>query len=528
MLRHLLLSGTGAAVLLTALPAIAQDATDIDIAVNRLARSLDPADRTGNVDVRVYYSIYDTLIRRNFRDVPEVGVTLEPGLAESWTRPEPNVLEVTLRQGVTCHDGTPFNAEDVLFTFSPERLWGEDSFYSAGRIYFGHLESVEAVDDYTVRFTTTVADPIFEARLSSYTAFLVCDEAWTALADDRPFAEWMEAATEQMNWAPVGTGPYAAAGYRNNDFIRLERHDAYWGDAPAAASITFREVPEVAARVAGVVSGEYDMAVDIPTDQMGVVEQYDDIKSASVVLDNSHVLVFSQADPVLASRELRQALSYAIDRDLLRQALWNDENYTPNGHQLASFGDMYEADREGFTFDLERAQELVAASGYDGSPISFRLIPDYYLNGQEAAQILQEMWRAAGITVELEFVENFTAVRDEGAQIYAWSNTYRLPDPTGAIMANWGPDAAIQTRYGFFTPPEEFNTLAGEMFTTSDVAERKAKFQRMLDIFEDEAPMTILYNPVVTFIMRDDIEWTPYSLFFMDFRADNFQIGSDS
>ncbi|MEO0763332.1 MAG: ABC transporter substrate-binding protein, partial [Pseudomonadota bacterium] len=293
-------------------------------------------------------------------------------------------------------------------------------------------------------------------------------------------------------------------------------------------SVTFREVPEVAARVAGVVSGEYDMAVDIPPDQMGVVDQYDDIKSASVVLDNSHVLVFNQTDPVLASNELRQALSYAIDRDLLRQALWNDENYTPNGHQLPSFGDMYDAERAGFTFDLDRARDLVEASGYDGSPISFRLIPDYYLNGQEAAQILQEMWRAAGITVELEFVENFTAVRDEGAQIYAWSNTYRLPDPTGAIMANWGPNAAIQTRHGFFTPPEEFNMLAAAMFTTPDVAERRARFQRMLDIFEEEAPMTILYNPVVTFIMRDDIEWTPYSLFFMDFRADNFQIGSGS
>ena len=66
------------------------------------------------------------------------------------------------------------------------------------------------------------------------------------------------------------------------------------------------------------------------------------------------------------------------------------------------------------------------------------------------------------------------------------------------------------------------------MFTTADVDERRANFQRMLDIFEEETPMTILYNPVVTFIMSDDVQWTPYSLFFMDFRADNLQIASDS
>lgn len=537
MLKRLLLTASAAALIVGGHASVASAQSDtanadnrpeIDIAVNRLARSLDPGDRTGNVDVRVYYSIYDTLIRRNFRDVPDVGVNLEPGLAESWSRPEPNVVEVTLREGVVCHDGSPFDASDVVFTFSPERLWGEDSFYSAGRIYFGHLESVEAVDDYTVRFTTTVADPIFEARLSSYTSFVVCSEAWEALAQDGvPFAEWMEAAQEQMNWNPVGTGPYAAAGYRNNDFIRLEANEAYWGGAPAASAITFREVPEVAARVAGVVSGEYEMAVDIPPDQMGVLDQFDDITSASVVLDNSHVLVFNQADPLLSNRELRKALSYAVNRDLLRAALWDDQNYTPNGHQLASFGPMYNPERAGFTYDPDRARALLEEAGYDGEPISFRLIPGYYLNGQEAAQIMQEMWREVGLNVELEFVENFRAVRDEGAQIYAWSNTYRLPDPTGAIMANWGPEAAIQDRFGFFTPPEEFNELAQSMFTTADVEQRRANFQRMLDIFEDEAPMTILYNPVVTFIMNDDIQWTPYSLFFMDFRADNFQIASD-
>ena len=317
-------------------------APEIAVAVNKLARNLDPGRQTGNVDVRVYFSIYDTLIKRDFRNAPEVGVKLEPGLATSWSRPDARTLEVTLREAVVCHDGSPFNADDVVFTFSEERLWGAQSFYPRGRNYFSHLESVEKVDDRTVRFVTKAPDLILEERLTSYTSFIVCDEPWMAFQKDGvPFAEWMEAAFDEMKWAPVGTGPFKATGYRKNDFIRLEAHEGYWGGKPAVSAIEFKEVPEVSARIAGVVSGEYKMAVDIPPDQMQVVAGYDNVKSTSVSLDNTHVLVFNQADPVLADKNLRQAMSYAIDRDALRKALWNDENYTPNGHQLASFGAMY-------------------------------------------------------------------------------------------------------------------------------------------------------------------------------------------
>ena len=91
----------------------------LTIAVNELARSLDPGDRTGNVDVRIYYSIFDTLIRRDFaHPTPDGGANLVPGLAESWSWTTPTTFDVKLRKGVSCHDGNPFNANDVLATFS--------------------------------------------------------------------------------------------------------------------------------------------------------------------------------------------------------------------------------------------------------------------------------------------------------------------------------------------------------------------------------------------------------------------------
>jgi peptide/nickel transport system substrate-binding protein len=156
----------------------ADDRPTLTIAVNELARSLDPGENSGNVDVRIYYSIFDTLIRRDFaHPTSEGGAKLVPGLAQSWSWTTPTAFDVKLRRGVTCHDGNPFNADDVLATFSPERLWGPQAYYPDGQVYFGGLKSVEKIDDHTVRFNTAEHDAVLEHRLSSYMSFVICDEA---------------------------------------------------------------------------------------------------------------------------------------------------------------------------------------------------------------------------------------------------------------------------------------------------------------------------------------------------------------
>lgn len=508
----------------------AAERPDIVVAVNKLPRSLDPGSESGNVDVRVYYNIYDTLIRRDFAHPEADGsARLVPGLAVSWTRPDPNTLELKLRQGVTCHDGSPFDADDVLATFSPERLWGPDPFYPKGREYFAHLTSVEKVDADTVRITTDGPDVTLEYLLAGYTAFIVCDEALNAFRKDGvDHKVWMDEAANAMKWNPVGTSPYKFASYQNNDHLKLAAFDAYWEGQPAAASIDFREVPEAAARISGIVSGEFDIAAEMTPDQWDVLERYSDITAKSVVLENTHLLVFNENDPVLGDKKLRHALSLAIDRKALVEALWRGRTFTPNGHQLPVFGPMYEKDRPGYAYDMAKAKQLLAESGYKGETISYRLIPNYYIYNVEAAQIIQEMWRELGVNVEIEYVESFKAVRAEGKQIYAWSNTYRIPDPSGAILPLWGPESASQNSHGLFTPPAEFNELADALLRTPDMAERKKMFQRMLDIFEDEMVMTMLYNPVTTYAVRKNLEWEPYPLYYMDFRPSNFSVKSGS
>jgi peptide/nickel transport system substrate-binding protein len=257
-----------------------------------------------------------------------------------------------------------------------------------------------------------------------------------------------------------------------------------------------------------------------------VLDRYKDIDVRSVVLENSHVIVFTPVSENLKDKRLRQALSLAIDRDKLRNTLWGGKNFTPKGHQLPSFGDMYNPKRKGYVYDPEKAKKLVKESGYDGRVITYRSVPNYYLNGMEAAQILQQMWKQVGINVELKFVDNRSAVRAKGPEIFDWSNTYRLPDPTGALMISWGVRSPVQRKYKFWKAPESFNKGLAKILASADEKERYEEFQKVLDIFEDEMPGTILYNPLMSYGIKKKIEWTPYPIFYMDFRPDVLKIKS--
>jgi peptide/nickel transport system substrate-binding protein len=241
------------------------------------------------------YTQYDTLIRRDFNNTPpDGGARLVPGLATSWQRIDPTTRELKLRKGVTFHDGNPFTADDLLTTFSTERLRVPKSFSPRGRIYFGYVVDVQKIDDYTVRFVTKKPDLVLEHRLSSYTSFVICDNAWNAFRKDgEDYKVWMDKAYKSMRWKPVGTEPYKFVSYRKNDPIKLMTHDQYREGKPAAQSIIFREVPEVSARISGVVSGEYQMVVEVPPDQWEILDRYKDIVTRSTVRDNSHVFVFN-------------------------------------------------------------------------------------------------------------------------------------------------------------------------------------------------------------------------------------------
>lgn len=553
LIRPVAAAAIAVAMMLPASQAVMADTRpDLTVAVNKLPRGLEPAVRSGNVDVRVTYSIFDTLIRRDFRtNTGTASPKLIPGLATSWKRVDPSTLDLELRKGVKFHDGGAFTADDVVFTFSKERLTGKNSAIPRGRSFLGNIDRVEKLGEHKVRIVTKKPDLVLEHRLSSYASWIVSKASYykhkekgeaavkAAMAkmkaggDDAKKGKkkkkkgkphWMHTAIKELTWNPVGTGPYKFRDWKSGDYVALASNDDYFMGKPAAKTVTFKVVPETSARIAGLVSGEYDIIVEIPPDQVPVVKNYSDLKTKSVVIDNSHVVVFNTKHPSLKDKRVRQALSLAIDRSKLIKALWNGQTFTANGHQLPSFGELYDKNRVGYRYDPAAAKKLLQESGYKGETVSYRFIPGYYTNSTEAAQIIQEMWKAVGFNIKLEPVENFKAVRAKGVAIYPWSNTFRYPDPVGAIYLNWGPLAAVQRKHKLWAAPAEFNDGMKTLLGSADQAERRKVFQKTLDVFEDEMPGTLLYNPISTYGVRKGIDWTPYTLYYMDLRPDNLKV----
>ncbi len=499
---------------------------NVVVGVNNLALGLDPVLASGNVTIRITYSIYDTLIRRDFlSDGKGMGSKLVPGLATSWKRVDDRTLDLTLRQGVKFHNGAEMTSEDILFTFDPDRLIGPKSLLPEGRTYFGHLARVEALDKYTVRFIAKEPDPVLEQRLATYGSFIISKKAWLdAVKGDTSDPKWMATALKVTDRAPVGTGPLKFVEWKEGDYQRFTANDDYYGGKPAFKTLTFRQVPELASRVAGLVSGEMDLIVNIPPDQVQVFDRYKNIETKSLALANTQLLTFNTNHPLLKDKRVRQALSLAIDRPALITALWQNQAYVPNGHQMEDFGAMYNPQRPPPAHDPERAKQLLKEAGYNGEEIVLRTMTAYYSNMLSATQIIQQMWKKAGINMRLAIVENFTQTRTPDVMIYPWSNSYRLPDPVGGLVSLWGYDSALQKSNKYWTSPKAFNDAQDVVVTSMDPKARYAAFQTMLDIFEDEAPAALLYNPYETYAMKNTIQWTPYPLYFMDFRPDVFKI----
>ena len=498
-------------------PAIADDRPDLVVAVNGLPGSLESIEEMGNVAVRITYSMFDSLIRRDFLANEDGNASeLIPGLAESWERIDDRTIELKLREGVTFHNGDEVTSDDVVFSLSAGRGHGHNPLIGAARRFMLTLSHVEPIDKYTVRIVSKEPDVLLEQRLAGYAMWIVNAR------------EYMLRGKDDFARNPIGTGPYKMDEWVDGEFVRLASHDEYFGGMPAAKSITFQVVPEVSARIAGLVSGEYDIIVNVPPDQIPVLEGYGDVEVSSVVLDNTHMLVFFDEGP-LDDKRVRQAMSLAIDRPLLREALWENKNYTPNSHQLPSYV-MWIEDYPEFQYDPAKAKELLAEAGYGGEEIVYKLPLNYYLLSLEAAQAMQQMWQDVGLNVSLEPVENWDQVNDADGTVHIrpWSNTHRMPDPLGSFVPQWGEDSWVQKNKQddarSWDAPAAFNELHKTIVASTDWDERQDAYRQALDIWMDEAPGTMLYNPLETYAMKAGIDWRPVSLYYMDFRPDVLKI----
>ena len=291
------------------------------------------------------------------------------------------------------------------------------------------IESVKAVDEVTVRFKTKGPDPVFAERWASYGTGVVSKAAFEAAKD---FETWVR--------QPVATGPFRVVEVKENDFILLEAHDAYWGGKPNIKSIKFQMVPELSARIAGLLAGDYDIITTVSPDQIETIESAEGFDVVGGDSMHYRTLVYDVANnPILADVNLRRAMNLAIDRELLVETLWNGRISIPKGHQHPAYGGLYDAKRPIPAYDPERARDLLTQSNYKGEVIPFRTVGTYYTAELATTQVLAEMWKAVGINVDIQVKENWGQVLGEdGRGINNSLRRHLFPRPLGFSLDSLG------------------------------------------------------------------------------------------
>jgi peptide/nickel transport system substrate-binding protein len=322
----------------------------------------------------------------------------------------------------------------------------------------------------------------------------------------------------------VGTGPYKVAEFKPGEYIKLEAFADYRGEKAPAKTVTFKEIPETSARVAGLITGEYDIITEIMPDQFGVLDKNPNTKVTGGPINNIRLIIYDKfASAPLKDPRVRQALNYAIDREIITETIFSGRTEVPNGLQHRSFGDMYVKDFSPCGYDPEKAKELLKAAGYKGEEISYRYLQDYYTGEVTTAQILADMWRQVGINVKLELKENWDQIETDAAAkdrgIINWSATAFYPDPLSQLYRLFGPDGWFQQHHMWDNA--EFNRW-GEVLKGVDKAKRQEAVRKMLQIFEyDDPPGTYLHTLPMFYGLRNGIQWQPTGKDFMDLRAGN-------
>ncbi len=502
--RSALLGAAALALVLSALPASAETLRWARVGD---ALTLDPHSQNEGPTSTVLHHIYETLVGRS------TDGSLQPRLATEWTihADDPTVWVVSLREGVTFHDGTPFTADDVVFSLDRVRHAS-----SGFRALHAAVTGATAVDDYTVHIQMAGPAPLYVQNLTN---FFIMSRSW---AEANNVEVPQNFAAGEDNFAvrnTNGTGPYVLVERDPEVRTVMRAFDGHWADAPQVTEIIYTPISEAATRVAALLSGEVDLVQDVPVQDIARLEQTAGISVVTGPENRNIFFSYDMASDRLATSnvddnpfkhaEIREAMALAIDREAIRQVVMRGQSQ-PSAAPLPPFVNGWREDMHAFGApDVERAGQLVRGIYPNGFSVDLHCPNDRYLNDEAICQALVGMLGRIGINANL--VSQTRSLHFP--LIERWeTDFYLLGWGVPTFDSQYVFDFLVHTRrdgYGSFNGTRYSNPELDEkiqsLATMTDLDARDATIAEIWDTVMEERIFLNVHNQLLAYAMRDGI-----------------------
>lgn len=484
--------------------ASAQGRPTLTIAVDNLWSTMAPINGISTTSLRIFPNFYERLIERDYINDPN-GLVLKPKIATKWEQ-KGKVWHFEVRQGVKFHNGEEVTAEDVAFTLGADRLWGPKPFEPRGKTFTEGFKRVEATGKYTFEIETENVDNNIPGKLCGYIGLVV------------PKKYYLEVGVDKFGQMPIGAGPYRVNTFRSAEVMILDAFDDYWGEKAPAQRLIWKIVPEYSARLAGLVSGEFDFIVNIPTDQVPTLKSYKNVTYVSRMADNYPALAFNTrpdpADNPLVDVNLRYAMVQGVNMPEVVKALFGSETMHPAvPFNFPEYGKFYDPNaKPRMVYDPQKAKDLVKKTKYNGQPLRWHITRSFYPNYEPAAEIMIEQWREIGVNVQAVILDNFDLVYRRPFHLMNMSMTSSfIPgDPYQPLWLDWGPTASRSTAsWKTWDPSPKFNEIGAAFSKASDFEERKRLYLALSAEWQDITPGLYMWKSVYNWAHRSGIKFQP-------------------
>ena len=505
---------TAATLVATVLLAGAAEARSITWARTGDALTLDPHAQNEGPTHNLLQNIYEALILRDHTG------KLLPTLAESWkVTSDPLVWEFKLRQGAKFHNGSPFTADDVVFSI--ERALQPTSDMKG---IITSIEKATKVDDHTVHLKTKGPNPILPDQLTN---IYMMDKEWAEANNTITVQDYKEKKDNFAVRNANGTGPYELVSREQDVKTVLKRNDGYWGKGTfpvGITDITYLMIKADATRIAALLSGEVDFVQDVPVQDIDRVGKTANIKVNLGPENRTIFFGMDVASPELqtsnikgknpfADKRVRQAINMAIDREAIKRAVMRGQS-VPAGVIAPPFVNGYTKELDALPkVDLARAAALLKEAGYaDGFQVTLHCPNDRYINDEGICQAATAMLAKIGIKVNLVAQSrgpHFTLIQKNPPETEFYMVGWGVPTYDSQYIFSFlyhtrsGSDGSWNaTRYSKPDVDAAIQSLNSEI----DTAKRNATIAKIWQTVSDETNYIALHHQMLAYAMKNDLD----------------------